>query len=101
MSRTLVIGPGRAGRALALVHRRAGEDVLLLGHKSGPWQEWAKAQGIGAQVGWGKGAELKPQLVILAVPDRAIAEVAADCARHLRCDGVTFVHVSGLHDVTR
>jgi len=99
MTRTLVVGPGRAGRALALVHRRAGEEVMLLGHKPGPWQEWAKAQGIGAELRWEKAAAHQPQLVILAVPDRAIGEAAADCARHLACDGRMFAHVSGMHDV--
>lgn len=99
MARTLVIGPGRVGRALATVHRRAGDDVLLLGRKPGPWQEWAKKQGIGATIRFDQAGAPKPALVLIAVPDRAVAEVAADCARHLPCDGTLFVHVSGMHDV--
>lgn len=99
MTRTLVVGPGRAGCALALVHQRAGDEVVLLGRRAGPWQAWAKEQGIQARLRWEKAAEADPQVVILAVPDRAIPEAAAACARHLQCDGRMFVHVSGMHDV--
>ncbi len=99
MTRTLVIGPGRVGRSLALVHRRAGEDVALLGRKPGPWQEWAKQNGIAASIRLDQAAKPRPDLVLIAVPDRAITEVAADCARAFPCDGVLFVHVSGMHDV--
>jgi predicted short-subunit dehydrogenase-like oxidoreductase (DUF2520 family) len=99
MTRTLVVGPGRVGRTLALAHRRAGEEILLIGRKPGPWQEWAKQHGIAASLRLADGAKPKPRLVILAVPDRAIAEAAADCARELPCDGTLIVHVSGMHDV--
>lgn len=99
MSRTLVLGPGRVGRALALAHRRAGEEVLLVGTKPGPWQAWAAEHGIGATLRLRDGAAPKPRLVLIAVPDRAIAEAAADCAREIPCDGTLIVHVSGMHDV--
>ncbi len=99
MARTLVIGPGRVGRALALVHRRAGEEVLLVGRKPGPWQAWAAEQGIRTTLHLADGAAHKPRLVLIAVPDRGIAEVASDCARDLACDGTLIVHVSGMHDV--
>lgn len=99
MTRTLVIGPGRVGRALALVHRRAGDDLVLVGRKPGPWQEWAKKQGIAVSLRLESLAQPKPDLVLIAVPDRAVAEVAGDCARLLPCDGALFVHVSGMHDV--
>lgn len=99
MTRTLVVGPGRVGLALALAHHRAGEEVLLVGNKPGPWQDWAAAHGIAATLRLADGAEPKPRLVILAVPDRNVAEAAADCARGLPCDGTLIVHVSGMHDV--
>lgn len=99
MTRTLVIGPGRVGRTLALIHRRAGDDVVLVGRKPGPWQEWAKKQGIGSSIRLDQSARPKPDQVLIAVPDRAVAEVAGDCARALPCDGTLVVHLSGMHDV--
>jgi predicted short-subunit dehydrogenase-like oxidoreductase (DUF2520 family) len=95
---TLIIGPGRAGRALALAHRRAGQEVFLLGRREGEWQDWARAQGIQPILSWGE-APREAAFIILAVPDRAILEVARDAAASYAGNAKTFVHLSGMHDL--
>lgn len=67
-----IVGPGRLGRSLAALLGRAGHAVTL----------------------YGRGAAPAGAVVLLTVPDAAIAEVA----RGLRVDGV-LLHCSGATDV--
>ncbi len=99
MTRTLVVGPGRVGRSLALAHHRNGDEVRLVGRSAGEWQDWARAEGIGETLSLEACRDFRPELVVLAVPDQDVEQAAAACAEHLDCDGVVFVHVSGIHDL--
>lgn len=95
---TLVIGPGRVGRSLALAHRLAGEEVHLLGQEEGPWSTWAAEQGIRALTDW-KDAPKEADVVLFCVPDGSILTVASTCAATFPCNAKLFVHTSGLHDL--
>jgi len=94
---TLVVGPGRVGRTLALAHARAGEEVLLLGRKPGSWKNWARRAGIQPLHGT-LPDDAVPVCILLAVPDSGIAPLAARLAGELAPSRrVRFVaHVSGL-----
>lgn len=76
MTRVVVVGPGRAGRSLQLALARAGwpEPVLL-----------GRGDELGAA---GRAADL----LLLATPDRAVAEVAARIEPR---DDVVVAHLSG------
>jgi len=95
---TLIVGPGRAGRSLALAHKLAGQEVTLLGHHEGEWQAWAEEQGIVPILSWQQ-APQDVHFVILAVPDREILAVSKVCAAEYPCNAKTFVHLSGMHDL--
>ena len=97
--RTLVVGPGRAGRSLALAEARAGHHVQLLGRGPGPWMEWARLQGIEPLLGPPETAGLgKARVVLFAVPDGALASAAAEVARALPPRRKRFAaHLSGFH----
>ena len=115
----LVLGPGRAGRALALAHRRAGDTVRLIGRRAGAWQDWAVANGIapavaeaGAAFGEAAGAAAGPpsgqvegDTLLFAVPDDALAAavdaLASSFGTHAgtRAVPVFAAHLSGLRGV--
>jgi predicted short-subunit dehydrogenase-like oxidoreductase (DUF2520 family) len=114
VSLTLVLGPGKAGRALALAHRRTGDDVRLVGRRSGDWQAWAEGEGIegrclaastdasngGETVGDALGlrADEHPATLVLAVPDDGLAALVTLLDEASVHAGLV-AHVSGLHGV--
>jgi len=97
MRLTLVVGPGRVGRTLALAHARAGEEVLLLGRRAGSWKNWARRSGIQPLRGR-LPADAAPACILLAVPESGISAVAARLAGELTPSRrVRFAaHMSGL-----
>jgi predicted short-subunit dehydrogenase-like oxidoreductase (DUF2520 family) len=73
-----VIGPGRLGRTLALALHERGCLRWLKGRSPGS-AEWARRHGIPYVLEW---QQLEPvEVVWLTVPDRALAELAGECAR--------------------
>jgi len=98
MKTTLLIGPGRVGRSLALAHRQAGEEVYLLGTETGPWMDWASEHGIHTLVD-PAGAPKQAQVIIFCVPDSLILSVAQKFAASYPCNSKLFIHTSGLHDI--
>lgn len=94
----LIVGPGRVGRALALVHARAGDAVCLVGRTAGDWQAWAERFGIQTSVEIPLGADFAT--VLFAVPDDALDSVVAETILALAPrKGRLVVHCSGLHDL--
>jgi len=91
---TVVVGPGRAGRSLALAQSRSGDQVLLLGRRPGSWQAWARRQGLAVKVG---GPPPPARRLLLAVPDDLLAAVARELAASLPVPPFLAVHCSGLH----
>ncbi|MEM7275717.1 MAG: DUF2520 domain-containing protein [Actinomycetota bacterium] len=88
-----VIGPGRAGRSLAIALTRAGWELAATygrGDDPGP----AGGDGGGGSGGVGSGPEV--DLVIIAVPDDAIAIVAAA----VRPTDAAVLHCSGAKPLT-
>lgn len=97
MTATLVIGPGRAGRTLALVHARAGDATFLLGRSSGEWQSWAAEQGIQPLLESNPEADAARRIVF-AVPDPDLEDAAMETASRLDGgEGRAVVHASGIH----
>ena len=97
---TLVVGPGRAGRALALLHAQSGDETFLVGRSEGEWQAWATAHGIRPFVGFETGSA-QTMRVAFAVSDSALEEVAMEAVSHF--DGIaekTVIHVSGIHGLS-
>ena len=83
-----IIGTGNVGRALATSTRRAGHDVTIVGRDA------AKASATAAELGVESAtttdqAASNAELVILAVPSDALAQVAQDLAGVV--DGKTVV----------
>ncbi len=96
MSGALVVGPGRAGSAVAARMAAAGEATTLLGRRRGAWQARARRAGISARTRLPAGHD--PAVVVLAVADEDLAGVAADLAASLPPRrGRLVVHLSGLH----
>jgi len=89
-----IVGPGRMGQGIALALKRRGYAIVLLGRGPRPVQP-----GLDLQVGhWGD-AVAASELVLVAVPDDAIEDVA----RRLADEGVVgsghaVLHLSGLKD---
>jgi len=98
MKTTLLIGPGRVGRSLALAHRQAGEEVYLLGTEAGPWMDWAAEHGIHTLVD-PAGAPKQASVILFCVPDGSILPVAQSFAASYPCNSKLFIHTSGLHDI--
>ena len=98
MKTTLLIGPGRVGRSLALAHRNAGEEVYLLGTEAGPWMDWASEHGIHTLVD-PAGAPKQADVILFCVPDALILPVAQKFAAAYPCNSKLFIHTSGLHDI--
>lgn len=94
MALTVVLGPGRAGRALALAQRRRGDEVLLLGRRPGPWQTWARRHGLRTA---STGLPPPCRRLLLTVPDDALPATAGRLARELAAPPFLAVHCSGLH----
>ena len=87
-----IVGGGRMGRALAAVLAEAGERVEL-------WSRREAGLKGRAVTGSPSGVVSGAQLLLLAVPDDAIAEVAAKLAQQEEIDASQVVlHLSGLHD---
>jgi len=87
-----IVGLGKVGSALLFLFSRAGHVP-----------QWAvssvkKGQDIRVYSGIPKDPE-GANVVILAVPDRSIADVAAQIAQtwQFQCRGIVFFHLSGLH----
>lgn len=99
MSEVLVVGPGRAGGALAWLHARLGDRVTLLGRRDGLWRRRARRAGIATTLDPGRAGD--PDLVLLALPDAGLAAAAAELAAVLPPGRARptrlVVHVSGLH----
>lgn len=97
-----IVGPGRVGQAVAQAEQEAGGAPLVVGRHEGPWQETLAAGGARtsrstpAEV-WSSEAAL-PRLLFFAVPDDALAVIAAawaaDCPDP---DGLQVAHASGVH----
>lgn len=98
MKTTLLIGPGRVGRSLALAHKKAGEEVYLLGTDTGAWMDWAADNGIHTLVD-PAGAPKQADVILFCVPDASILPVAQKFAAHFHCNSKLFIHTSGLHDI--
>lgn len=90
-----VVGAGRLGGALALALRGAGWEVL------GAWTRTAgrRLPGIAVRTGAFPGAIRDAELVLICVPDRAVAAVATDLAALAR-PGQVFAHCAGALDLT-
>ena len=87
--RLIVVGPGRAGGAIALAAERAGHEIVGVLTRSGDtrWHELA----------WDEDLP-DCDVVIIAVRDDAIAEVSHRLAPHLKNVGVV-AHMSGFTPV--
>ncbi|RMH05066.1 MAG: DUF2520 domain-containing protein [Planctomycetota bacterium] len=95
MSRVLVVGPGRAGAALARIHADRGDEVLVVGRRDGAWRR--RIRRFGCRTALRPPLEIPP-ILILAVPDSKLVEVARNLARAVgRCPPELAVHLSGLH----
>ncbi len=94
-----VVGPGRAGTGLALAWARAGHDVRLQGRrvKQVPAPLTLTVSPSNEPAPWLAAASV----IVLAVPDDAIAPLAGALARHpaINADQVV-LHLSGLLDHT-
>ncbi len=94
VDRVTVIGAGRMGQGLALALRRAGLPALLWGRRAKPVHRELQLQtgDLGKAVG-------QDGVVLLAVPDDAIAGLAADLAGTGAVGrGHVVLHLSGLQD---
>ncbi len=76
MGLTVVVGCGPAGRALTLAEEHLGREVFVLGRGEDT---------LGRT----------PELIVLAVPDDAIAEAAREIALPIAGPGTLVVHLSG------
>ena len=91
-----IIGPGKVGLTLAVLLRRAGWPVAIGGRDVSRAAQAAAA--VGAEVGSGLAHQVAPlgQLVLLTVPDDAIAGVCAELAAAGAFEpGAVVAHCSG------
>lgn len=98
MKRTAVIGPGRVGTALGMALAQAGYNVVAVaGRSEASLQRFTDRVPQAAAMAVAD-AGRTGELVVVAVPDDALAPVIRDAARE---DGVAegsrWVHVSGGH----
>ena len=98
MDRVLVIGPGRVGKCLALVHQRAGAEVMLLGHQQGLWMDWARAHAM-TPVQEFDSVPDENLLVLLTVPDDQLEDAVTRCREHLKGSHNVLLHLSGASDL--
>lgn len=95
IEQVLVVGPGRVGKCLALVHQRAGAKVFVLGRQQGLWMDWARAHAMEPLLHCSD-APRENILVLLAVPDRELAAAVQQCQEHLLGARNALVHMSGV-----
>jgi len=95
IEQVLVVGPGRVGRCLALVHQRAGAQVFVLGRQQGLWMDWARAHAMEPLLEC-HAAPRENILVLLTVPDRELPTVLQLCQKHLRGADNVLIHCSGV-----
>jgi predicted short-subunit dehydrogenase-like oxidoreductase (DUF2520 family) len=96
-----IIGPGRAGSALARTLQAAGHDVVAIGGRN-PENVRSLADELGARAyKTVAGAMDSADLTILAVPDDVIAPLAKELPDSLcSAAGKSVVHLSGAQDRT-
>lgn len=96
MRRTAVLGPGRVGTALAMALTKAGYEVVAVAGRGQAALDGFTRRIPSAAVLPAAEAARTAELVIVAVPDDAVAAVVAEVARE---DGVAegsrWIHVSG------
>lgn len=96
--RIVVVGPGRAGSALALAAGRAGHDVVAIAGRHP--ERTASAAALVDAAAVGLTDPFPPSdLVVLAVRDDAVAEVAGTIATAVG-EATPVVHLSGALPVT-
>ncbi|HKA93326.1 MAG TPA: Rossmann-like and DUF2520 domain-containing protein [Acidimicrobiia bacterium] len=97
-----LVGPGRAGTAVALaLAGRGWRPVAVAGRSLDASSTRALAARLGAPVVEGADAGREADVVVVATPDAAIAAAAAELAPAMR-DGALVVHLSGaatLHEL--
>ena len=98
MRTTAVIGPGRVGTALGMALDRAGYAVVAVAGRSTHSVDQFVARVPSARPMSAVAAGRAAELVILAVPDDALVQVAREVARDEGVStGARWVHVSGGH----
>lgn len=98
MRTTAIIGPGRVGTALGMALDRAGYPVVAVAGRGAEAVEQFVTRVPSARPMTAVAAGQAAELVVLAVPDDALAEVAREVARDEGVrDGARWVHVSGGH----
>jgi predicted short-subunit dehydrogenase-like oxidoreductase (DUF2520 family) len=96
IEQVFVVGPGRVGKCLALVHQRAGAQVFVLGRQQGLWMDWARAHAMKPLLQCSE-APRENVLVLLAVPDRELSAAVKQCQEHLSGARNALVHMSGVY----
>lgn len=81
----ILVGPGRAGRAFARSWTRAGGSVLLAARDVARARELAGELDRAQVVALDAGAPLAGEVLVLAVPDDAIADLASELAPRASC----------------
>lgn len=89
------VGTGPVARALALAYRDAGGEVTAVVSRTAE-----RAREVAARCGAGRGTTdvadaLAAEVVVVAVPDRALADVGARIAAAARPGGAVVFHTSG------
>ena len=98
MKRAAVIGPGRVGTALGMALARAGYEVVAVAGRSE--EHLARFIGLvpGAAAATVAEAGQQADLVVVAVPDDELGQVATGAARdEAVAEGSRWIHVSGGH----
>lgn len=92
----MIVGAGRAGVSLAVALARAGQPVQLVAHRAERREavtEWLRRQQVDIAV---LAEPIPSGVVVLAVPDRALASVAeALVAAHAVAANARWLHLSG------
>lgn len=95
---TVIVGAGRMGTTLARDLAQAGQPVWLVARqpqRAAQLADWFAGQGL--QVGLSPGLPTGAvELVLAAVPDRALGDAAADMAASASCQGAIRLHLSGV-----
>lgn len=97
--RTAIIGPGRAGTLLAVACARAGHRVVAIGGGSAAAREQVTTRVAGVRAYEAPAEAVQDvDLVVLAVPDDRLRDVATDLvlADAVR-EGQRIVHLAGAH----
>lgn len=98
MTRVAVIGPGRVGTALGLALRGAGYEVVAVAGRGRPSIEEFARRVPGAEPQSAVEAGRAGELVLLCVPDDALADLVRELARRdAVAEGSRWVHVAGGH----